>query len=96
MTKRYGFYSAAAVKSGSSTSFWAKPDGSDVEVSYVSEDPKGDNYSWDDKESLGEVTKCVRAGKRHRFPSEVEGPVHIRRSLPSKAGVTRGESDDWP
>lgn len=60
--KKYGFYSGRSHDAGHGTHWYAKPDGSEVEVSCISLDPEGAEYRWDDKKAVGEVTQWLRVG----------------------------------
>ena len=61
---RYGFYSALAVRMGHSSDWYLTPSGEEVEVTLVSDDPDGKDYTWKDKESRGFVTQFARVGAR--------------------------------
>lgn len=61
--KKYGFYSQLAADAGHGTYWYAKPDGSEVEVCCVETDPEGPDYKWEDKVCLGEVSHWLRTGK---------------------------------
>lgn len=62
MAKKYGFYSHEAVLADCGTSFCSTPEGKEVEVTCVSEDPEGKSYLWIDKVCLGEVVSHLRRG----------------------------------
>lgn len=67
----YGFYSAKADKQ-CGTTFWENPNGQLVKVTYVSENPEGSNYGWDDKVCVGPVLKYAKVGSpgKHEFHKE--------------------------
>ncbi len=64
---KYGFYSDRAVAAGIGTCFWSKPDGSEVEVTVVDDDPEATATKWADKRSIGEVVKYIRPGRKCAF-----------------------------
>lgn len=81
MTKLYGVYSAkAAEKIG--TKIWQRPDGTEVEVVSVADDPKCLSFLWDDKVFVGEVTKFVRPGRTREMSSEVISGKFMKRYYP--------------
>lgn len=51
------WYSARAVAAGCGTSFYARADGTEVEVTTVNS-----YYLWEDKQDMGEVVRFVRPG----------------------------------
>ena len=57
--KKYGFYSKKSVAMGGRITIYRTPDGKEVEVTCVANDPKGEFYQWDDKIAVGEVTEFV-------------------------------------
>lgn len=63
---RFGFYSAKYAKSYGSV-FWSKPDGGEVEVTYVESGqlpPHGkSNYEFDDVKPVGEIVEFRRFGQ---------------------------------
>lgn len=61
--KKYGFYSQQAVDDGCGSSFYATPDGKDVEVTAIYSDPDGKAYLWSDKVCVGEVCEWLYQGK---------------------------------
>jgi hypothetical protein len=61
--KKYGFYSIKAIEGGGGTSIYSTPDGREVEVSMVDDNPEGSGYSWPDKVSRGEVVEWLRRGR---------------------------------
>lgn len=62
---RTAWYSAASVADHGSA-FWLTPDGREVEVTSVGENP----YGWDDKVSVGPVVKFSRRGVIGRIEKE--------------------------
>lgn len=62
----YGFYSEKGAKLGG-TSIYATPDGKEVEVSCVDENPSAPEYKWDDKVYVGPVTRWIRTAQRGEF-----------------------------
>lgn len=48
----------------SGTVFYLRPDGSEVEVTSVEDNPSCENTYWDDKVLVGEVVKYVRKGRQ--------------------------------
>lgn len=59
--KVYAFYSAKAHQKHSFV-VYQKPDGTNVKVTCITEDPLGDSYHWPDKVFLGEATDWIYQG----------------------------------
>jgi hypothetical protein len=58
---RYGFYSQQA-REKAGASIWSTPDGRNVEVTAVFDEPDGIGYLWPDKKLVGEVVEWVEHG----------------------------------
>lgn len=59
MPKKYGFYSQRAANMFGSNVYRA-PDKSEVYTTYITDDPTGTEYTWDDRVFKGEVTNWIR------------------------------------
>lgn len=59
---KYAWYSKKAARQNG-TVIYRRPDGSEVEVSSVSDDPTKHGLGWDDVEYIGEVTEFVRRSR---------------------------------
>jgi hypothetical protein len=58
----YGWFSEKSL-SVSGTSFYLTEDGTEVEVTCITDDPEGKEYHWDDKQFLGKVVQWSRHGR---------------------------------
>lgn len=68
----YGFYSnVSAERYG--TGIWSRPDGTEVEVTAVTDDLVYNDYKFADKICVGEVTVWLRKGRRGKV--EVQGII---------------------
>lgn len=62
--KKYGFWSTAAANAGGSA-IYARPDGTEVEITALYDNPEGKTYMWEDKRCIGEITHYLRQGLRN-------------------------------
>jgi hypothetical protein len=63
----YGWFSKKAAEFGCGTSYWLRPDGTEVECTDVCREPENERYLWDDKVCVGPVVKWSRSGRRSDF-----------------------------
>ena len=60
---KYGFFSPRSKSCGNPTYWYRTPAGEEVEVSLVYNDPETDDFKWEDKVCVGEVTDFIRLGQ---------------------------------
>ena len=63
VVEKYGWYSAKHAALGGSTAIYTRPDGSEVEVSFVTLDANSSGTKWDDIQCVGPVVKFICDGK---------------------------------
>lgn len=66
-----GFYSAKMAEIAGTT-FYATPDGGEVEVTLVADST--DCCGWDDFEDRGPITRCLRKGRDAAYPDDLPEP----------------------
>lgn len=62
--KYHAWYSKKAAAQGASTSFYAKEDGTEVEITFVNEEHSLPSTYFDDAKYLGVVVRWVRSGAK--------------------------------
>lgn len=70
MEKKYAIYSKEQERIGGSF-VYLKPDGSEVIVTCVDDNPNFDYVKFDDIEYIGEVTKFVKGGIRSKYQTDI-------------------------
>jgi hypothetical protein len=67
--KKYGFWSEEFVRRGHRTAIWSQPDGSEVEICFIS-DSETPPKTWPDLTLVGEVTDWRRQGQHSVIPKD--------------------------
>ena len=57
--KKYGWISAKSIDAGNNGFIYEKPDGSQIEICKITDDPNKTTSGWTDIECIGEVTKWI-------------------------------------
>ncbi len=66
--KKYGWYSQESADSGCSTSIYARPDGSEVEICFLTNSPTDPSGSkWPDQQCVGEIKRYIRDGSPGKY-----------------------------